>query len=99
MHWLCPPHKQVDLYYNGYCNNVLWPLFHYVPLPLEARLAETKNLQNQWKAYVHANELFCHGVADLYEDGDVVWCHDYHVLLLPKMLKELHPSVRQGLRG
>ena len=46
---------------------------------------------------MHANALFCHVVADLYEDGDVVWCHDYHGLLLPKMLKEMHPSVKRFL--
>jgi trehalose 6-phosphate synthase/phosphatase len=71
---------------------VLWPLFHYVPLPLEARLAETKNLQNQWTAYVQTNHLYRESVMELYEDGDVVWAHDYHVLLLPKLLKEVKPG-------
>jgi hypothetical protein len=85
--------KMLDLYYNGYCNNVLWPLFHYVPLPLEARLSETKNLQNQWKAYVHTNELFARAIMQLYQENDVLWLHDYHVMLLPKMLKEIKPSV------
>lgn len=36
--------SEVDLYYNGYCNNVLWPLFHYVPLSFESKLSETKNM-------------------------------------------------------
>eukprot|EP00240_Pyramimonas_obovata_P000164 CAMPEP_0118931200 /NCGR_PEP_ID=MMETSP1169-20130426/7621_1 /TAXON_ID=36882 /ORGANISM="Pyramimonas obovata, Strain CCMP722" /LENGTH=1226 /DNA_ID=CAMNT_0006873671 /DNA_START=433 /DNA_END=4113 /DNA_ORIENTATION=- len=86
----------LDLYYNGYCNNVLWPLFHYVPLPLEARLSETKNLQNQWKAYVQTNELFARGIMNLYQENDILWLHDYHVMLLPKMLKEIKPSMKVG---
>eukprot|EP00854_Cymbomonas_tetramitiformis_P000752 gene752-1225_t len=86
----------VELYYNGYCNNVLWPLFHYVPLPLEARLAETKNLQTQWSAYCDANQQFAQCVIEHYEPGDIVWCHDYHVLLLPRILKEQIPSMKVG---
>ena len=50
--------SEVDLYYNGYCNNILWPLFHYVPLSFESKLSETKNMGLQWSAYQEANELF-----------------------------------------
>ena len=88
--------ETVRLYYNGYCNNVLWPLFHYVPLPLETRLGETMALQLQWEAYREANEQFARTVLDLYQDGDLVWCHDYHLLLLPRMLKESIPTMKVG---
>lgn len=87
-----PP--QVDMYYNGYCNNVLWPLFHYVPLPFEARLDETTNVQSQWEAYQRANKLFANAVLSKYQDGDAVWCHDYHLLLLPSLLREHVPKAR-----
>ena len=50
--------SEVDLYYNGYCNNVLWPLFHYVPIAFESKLSETQNMGLQWTAYQEANELF-----------------------------------------
>ena len=43
--------SQVELYYNGYCNNVLWSLFHYVPLSFEAKLSEDTNMHAQWLAY------------------------------------------------
>ena len=88
--------ETVRLYYNGYCNNVLWPLFHYVPLPLETRLGETMALQLQWEAYREANEQFARAVLELYQDGDLVWCHDYHLLLLPRMLKESIPTMKVG---
>lgn len=88
--------KTVDLYYNGYCNQVLWQLFHYVPLPLEARLSETRTMQAQWAAYQEANRRFAQAVVEEYDDGDLVWCHDYHVVLLPQMLKQLCPDMKLG---
>ena len=87
---------QVELYYNGYCNNVLWPLFHYVPLPFEARLDETTNVQAQWEAYNRANRLFATAVLGQYCEGDAVWVHDYHLLLLPALLKERMPTMKVG---
>jgi trehalose 6-phosphate synthase/phosphatase len=81
--------ETVDQYYNGYCNNVLWPLFHYIGLPQEDRLAATRSLQSQFAAYKRANKLFAEAVFSQYQDGDVVWCHDYHLMFLPKSLKEL----------
>jgi trehalose 6-phosphate synthase/phosphatase len=45
----------VDLHYNGFCNSVLWALFHYVPLNIETKLSETRTLQFQWAAYQDAN--------------------------------------------
>jgi len=43
----------LDLYYNGFCNSVLWQLFHYVPLQLDGwqRVTEHQTLQMQWGAY------------------------------------------------
>lgn len=57
----------VDQYYNGYCNNVLWPLFHYIGLPTEDRLAATRSLQSQWAAYKRANEQFADTVLSQYQ--------------------------------
>ena len=42
---------QVDLHYNGFCNSVLWQLFHYVPLNIDSKLSETRTLQFQWAAH------------------------------------------------
>jgi trehalose 6-phosphate synthase/phosphatase len=49
------PLPQVDLHYNGFCNSVLWQLFHYVPLNTDTKLSETRTLQFQWNAYQDAN--------------------------------------------
>ncbi len=57
----------VDQYYNGYCNNVLWPLFHYIGLSQEDRLAGTRSLDSQFMAYKNANQLFADVVFSQYQ--------------------------------
>ncbi|XP_010531916.1 PREDICTED: alpha,alpha-trehalose-phosphate synthase [UDP-forming] 1 [Tarenaya hassleriana] len=86
----------VHQYYNGYCNNILWPLFHYLGLPQEDRLATTRSFQSQFAAYKKANQMFADVVNKHYEEGDVVWCHDYHLMFLPKCLKEYNSKMKVG---
>ncbi|KAL1567260.1 threalose-6-phosphate phosphatase [Salvia divinorum] len=86
----------VNQYYNGYCNNILWPLFHYLGLPQEDRLATTRSFQSQFEAYQKANRMFADVVNNHYEEGDVVWCHDYHLMFLPKYLKEYNNKMKVG---
>ncbi|KAA0066705.1 alpha,alpha-trehalose-phosphate synthase [Cucumis melo var. makuwa] len=86
----------VHQYYNGYCNNILWPLFHYLGLPQEDRLATTRSFQSQFAAYKKANQMFADVVNKHYEEGDVVWCHDYHLMFLPKCLKEHNRKMKVG---
>ncbi|XP_057993296.1 alpha,alpha-trehalose-phosphate synthase [UDP-forming] 1 isoform X2 [Hevea brasiliensis] len=86
----------VHQYYNGYCNNMLWPLFHYLGLPQEDRLATTRSFQSQFAAYKKANQMFADVVNKHYEEGDVVWCHDYHLMFLPKCLKEHNSNMKVG---
>jgi trehalose 6-phosphate synthase/phosphatase len=80
---------QVTRYYEGYSNGVLWPLFHYLldQVPLQA---------SDWDAYVEANELFAEVVAAQYRPGDLVWVHDYQLLLLPGLLRRRIPEARIG---
>ncbi|XP_008803734.2 alpha,alpha-trehalose-phosphate synthase [UDP-forming] 1-like [Phoenix dactylifera] len=86
----------VHQYYNGYCNNILWPLFHYLGLPQEDRLATTRSFQSQFDAYKRANQMFADVVNQHYQEGDVVWCHDYHLMFLPKCLKEYNSRMKVG---
>uniref|UniRef100_A0A0D3ARH0 alpha,alpha-trehalose-phosphate synthase (UDP-forming) n=1 Tax=Brassica oleracea var. oleracea TaxID=109376 RepID=A0A0D3ARH0_BRAOL len=86
----------VHQYSNGYCNNILWPLFHYLGLPQEDRLATTRSFQSQFAAYKKANQMFADVVSEHYEEGDVVWCHDYHLMFLPKCLKEYNSKMKVG---
>src|ERR1700760_1345938 len=62
-------------------DSILWPLFHYHP-------GEITFDESAWQAYTEANRLFAKAVAKDVEDGDLVWVHDYHLMLLPMMLRE-----------
>lgn len=70
-----------DKHYNGFSNSILWPLFHYHP-------GEITFDESAWNAYRAANRLFAKAVAKDVNDGDLVWVHDYHLMLLPAMLRE-----------
>ncbi|KAG8086116.1 hypothetical protein GUJ93_ZPchr0010g8680 [Zizania palustris] len=86
----------VHQYYNGYCNNILWPLFHYLGLPQEDRLATTRNFESQFNAYKRANQMFADVVYQNYQEGDVIWCHDYHLMFMPKCLKDHDINMKVG---
>ncbi|KAK9822383.1 hypothetical protein WJX81_006174 [Elliptochloris bilobata] len=88
--------KTVDLHYNGFCNSVLWQLFHYVPLNIDSKLSETRTLQFQWAAHQEANRRFGEVVLRNYAPGDVVWVQDYHLMLLPALLKLRAPKMKVG---
>ena len=76
-------------YYNGFSNGLIWPLFHYFPSYAEYD-------RDAFAAYQEVNRQFAARVAELAQPGDLVWIHDYHLMLLPKLLKELRPDVRIG---
>jgi len=81
--------EQVARYYEGYSNGVLWPLFHYLldQIPLHVR---------DWDSYVEVNERFADVVARHYQPGDLIWVHDYQLLLLPELLRRRLPDSRIG---
>jgi trehalose 6-phosphate synthase/phosphatase len=83
-----------DLYYNGFCNGVLWQLFHYVPVQTDFKLSETHTLEEQWSAYIETNKLFAEATCSDHREGDVVWIQDYHLMLLPELLKQRRPSMK-----
>ena len=80
---------QVTRYYEGFSNGVLWPLFHYLldQIPLHV---------SDWDAYVEANERFAEVVAAQYRPGDMIWVHDYQLLLVPGLLRRRLPDARIG---
>jgi trehalose-6-phosphate synthase len=86
----------VEKYYNGFCNDILWPLFHYTPLPMFQPGRDMKFDSSQWEAYKEANMLFAEVIGKAYQPGDIVWVHDYHLMMTPAMLRDLVPSVTLG---
>jgi trehalose 6-phosphate synthase/phosphatase len=79
----------VDRFYHGFANRVLWPLFHYLidRVPVDA---------TGWDAYQDANEAFADVVAREHRPGDMIWVHDYQLMLLPALLRERLPDARIG---
>ncbi len=74
---------------------VLWPLFHYLLWQDVAK--EVVSVDEHWEEYVEANQAFARKVAEVYAPGDTVWIHDYHLLLVPGILRKLLPEATVGL--
>jgi trehalose 6-phosphate synthase len=86
-----------DRHYNGFssklcylytidaqliiADSILWPLFHYHP-------GEITFDESAWSAYKMVNRLFAKTMVKDVQDGDIIWVHDYHLMLLPEMLRE-----------
>lgn len=83
------PETAAEKFYEGYCNRAIWPLFH--SLPGYARFS-----LSQWEAYQRVNDLFASNVFKHLKPGDILWVHDYHLLLLPRQIRERFPAARIG---
>ncbi|RAK97820.1 glycosyltransferase family 20 protein [Aspergillus ibericus CBS 121593] len=76
------PHlSPVDATWQGPTDSILWPLLHYHP-------GEIVFDEAAWDAYREANRLFAKTIAHEARDGDLIWVHDYHLMLLPENLRE-----------
>ena len=81
--------EDTEGFYEGYCNQTLWPLFHYFP-------ALVSFDEGPWATYELINEVFCDAVLEEAGPDDTVWVHDYHFLLLPAMLRRRRPGQKVG---
>jgi trehalose 6-phosphate synthase/phosphatase len=83
--------KQLDRFYSGFSNSILWPAFHEMK-PKKAPLED----ESLWRAYRQVNEAFAEAVLARSTRGSIVWVHDYQLLLVPEMLRKLRPNDRIG---
>ncbi len=81
--------EDYENYYEGFSNKTIWPLYHYF-----TQFAQYK--KRFWQAYQKVNEQFAEEILHHLEDRDAVWIHDYHLQLLPKMIKEMSPDIPIG---
>ncbi len=77
--------KQVDEFYNGYSNEVLWPFFHSIPVP-------KAKWDQHWAAYKHVNLLFADVVMGVTKPKSTIWVHDYQLMLVPQMIRFSRPQ-------
>jgi trehalose 6-phosphate synthase/phosphatase len=81
--------EEINLYYEGFSNEVLWPVFHYM-------VTYANFDQTYWDFYQSVNHKFKHIVCEHLNDGDTVWVHDYQLLLLPALIRTVQPHVTIG---
>jgi trehalose 6-phosphate synthase/phosphatase len=83
------PRREARAFYEVFSNGYLWPLFHYLidQLPLDPV---------GWKDYQRANHRFAQAVAAQYWPGDLIWVHDYQLMLVPHYLRKMLPDARIG---
>ncbi|MDB5248877.1 MAG: bifunctional alpha,alpha-trehalose-phosphate synthase (UDP-forming)/trehalose-phosphatase [Segetibacter sp.] len=76
-------------YYNGFSNSTIWPLFHYFP-------SLTEYEKQHFNAYYKVNEQFAQRIIEIMKPGDVVWVHDYQLMILPQMLRKANEDATIG---
>ncbi len=81
--------EEMENFYQGFCNKTIWPLFHYFPT-----YASFKD--EFWNSYKNVNKYFAEKISKILKPDDIVWIHDYHLMLLPAMLKENFSDISIG---
>jgi trehalose 6-phosphate synthase/phosphatase len=81
---------EMERFYYGFCNSTIWPLFHYFP-------SYAFYEEEYWQEYVRVNRVFADAVCEVARPDDVIWIHDYQLMLLPGMLRERMPRAQIGL--
>ncbi|ODQ77235.1 glycosyltransferase family 20 protein [Babjeviella inositovora NRRL Y-12698] len=87
--------RKDQLRWRHYAEEFLWPVFHYIqpdPATMDGKF-ETE----AWRDYVRFNEAYMQAIADVYQPGDIIWIHDYYLLLLPQLVRMRFPDARVGL--
>lgn len=78
-----------EKYYGGFCNDCIWPLFHYFP-------SYVVQNESYYENYVIANKLFADKLKTILEPDDFIWIHDYQLFLLPELLRNFFPAATIG---
>ena len=81
--------EEIELYYEGFSNDALWPLYHDA-------LRESTYDTHQWEAYRDVNDRFAVTLANIAPPDAIVWIHDYQLQLVPAMLRAQRPDLTIG---
>lgn len=78
--------------WRRYAENVLWPVFHYI----QGEPNNGREEADAWHDYVRFNEVYYNKIKLIYKPGDIIWIHDYYLLLLPQLLRMEFPDAHIG---
>ncbi|MGB9755953.1 MAG: bifunctional alpha,alpha-trehalose-phosphate synthase (UDP-forming)/trehalose-phosphatase [Desulfurella sp.] len=82
--------KEMDKFYLGFCNRTIWPLFHYFPTITDFN-------KDQYEEYKSVNVKFLKTLSEIINpQEDIIWIHDYHLMLLPNLLRQEYPNLTIG---
>ncbi|TKC01187.1 bifunctional alpha,alpha-trehalose-phosphate synthase (UDP-forming)/trehalose-phosphatase [Pedobacter cryotolerans] len=81
--------EEINLFYEGFSNEILWPVFHYL-------VTYANYEQSYWDAYQKVNEKFASAALNLVNENDKIWVQDYQLLLLPGLLRAQKPQATIG---
>lgn len=81
--------EEVDGFYYGFSNRTIWPLFHYFLEYSEFELPS-------WNTYREVNQKFADAIIKEAEEEDIIWVHDYQLMLVPQMVREKRPDISIG---
>lgn len=85
--------KDFDGHYAHYCKTILWPVFHYI-IPDHPK--SKAFLDHSWVFYVKVNQAFADKIVKNYKRNDIIWVHDYHLCLVPQMVRQKLPDAQIG---
>ncbi len=87
---LFPKSHDHQQHLHGFSRNTIWPLFHYFT-------DYVTYSEVWWKAYTRINRMYAEKILQIINDGDILWIHDYHLMVLPQMIREQKPGISIGL--
>lgn len=81
--------EEADGHYEGFSNTSLWPLLHYFPSRFR--------YEPSWlDSYESVNRKFTEAILQIASPDDLVWVHDYQLMLVPGMLRKAMPQLKIG---
>ncbi len=81
--------EEINLYYEGFSNEILWPVFHYMP-------TYARYNQAYWESYISVNKKFRDAILEIAEPNDTIWIHDYQLFLLPNLVRAVLGDITIG---
>ncbi len=82
--------KQIEDFYNGYSNSLLWPLLHSM------KMNEDGHHKRWWRVYRETNKIFAEAALAVTQTGATIWVQDYHLMLVAEMLRSELPHNHIG---